>query len=221
MPSDILVSITYMPRVEAYAFTWAGKGGTMQAGAETKRTRRVISEETRKDIERLVNIERRRVTAVARDLGLPHATVGRIAGVARGDEHYLARGASTKKPRIDVPMPLCPFQEEGNVSLRDIRLNEEEKFYLACLVNVQRLSCAAVATRYDIPKSTVESISRKTLRQCKTQGGCGKASETINAEPARIAHDLSELQGQTSPTLDEMKKQFGAEEKAGQRPPSL
>lgn len=175
----------------------------MEVAETKKKLRRRISEEMRRDIERRVNIEKLGVTKVAREMGLPHTTVGRIAGVARGDENYLARYPSSGRPRVEASMPLCPFPPDCE-SLRGKRLSVEEKYYLGCLVNIERQSANSVAERYQISRQAVYRISRKTLigEALDVRGG---ARSALDAESDVVLRTASALEGNDRPTSKMMK----------------
>lgn len=115
-----------------------------------------LSDEIKREIARRVNEEKIPGRVVARELHVAPTTVYRVAGIARGDAKFVQPEPPPKQPRMAVPMPQCPFEGQGSVSLRGRRLSADEKYYLACLVNVERMQATQVAAKYDLLLRTVE-----------------------------------------------------------------
>ena len=177
--------------------------------AETaKKVQRRVSEEIRSEINRLVNVEKGGLRKVSQELGVPIATVGRIAGVARGAKNYLARHPQ-RQTRFEGSMPRCPFPTDVG-SLRDKTLSVEEKYFLGCLVNVERLTAKSVAQRYDISEQVVYRISRKTLRG-EALDGQGGTPAVVDDESNAVLKAAAAQEGPDRPTRKMMRELIAQE----------
>ena len=173
-----------------------------------------ISVDTRALIIRQINEEKKAASAVARELGLPLPSVRRIAGVARGD----ARFVGSTQPRTDVtkgglsgvPMPASPFQGEEQPDLRGKFLTVDEKYYLACLINIQRVPRARVAEQYGISESTLFRLSQRALAG-KPLDPVGVLPPALDNQSDEVLRVYAALEGEARPTRDEMKELIFAE----------
>ena len=126
-----------------------------------------ISVDTRALIARQINEEKKAASAVARELGLALPSVRQIAGAARGD----ARFVGSKQKRSDavmggmpvVSMPPSPFPGDQPPNLRGRRLTVEEKHYLACLINIQRVPHTHVAEQCGVHEKTLFRLAHRAL----------------------------------------------------------
>ena len=168
-----------------------------------------ISPDTKSEIIRLVNEEKRPAKAIARELGLPATSVLRIAGTARGDEKYLPK-PNTKsqgprdpdQPKMDIPMPPNPFEGPEPPSLKGKRLNSEEKDYLACLVNVQGICASRVSEMYNMVPRTVERYAA-AARSGRVFRGPGKINASIvDSESDAVLRAELAKEGDERPTRE-------------------
>lgn len=163
----------------------------------------VFTDEERANIVRLVNVEKKTAASVARDMSRPVSTVWRVACAARGVGPTLA-SAERKTPKVDADMPVFPFPGDELPSLKGRRLTVEEKYYLACLVNIKRISCGRVARGCDIAKDTVAKYAKRALegKPLVVKGG---TPPLLDAESSSVLSAMAELQGDSRPTRDAVK----------------
>lgn len=184
-----------------------------------------LCDDVRGEISRRINEEKEPVKAVARELGLPSKSVGRIAGIARGDERHvpkprqpgpLKRGprkppTSPLPPKMDVPMPPCPFSTTEPHSLRGKELSESEKYYLACLVNVQRQSSSLVSAKYDLVLRTVRRYAASALAGEDFKRPGGVRSSIVDAESDHVLRAMASLEGAARPSREDFLSQLKIE----------
>jgi len=161
-------------------------------------------------VSRQVNEEKMALSEVARTLGIPVMTVCRIAGAARGDPRYTNKTVPKQLPDVDVVMPPSPFPLDGQQSLRGMILSAEEKYYLACLVNVKRLSCGLVAKQFDMPVGSISTIAKNALLG-KPLEGRGGLLPRLDRQADEALRSLAALTGNARPSREEMSEHILAE----------
>lgn len=171
----------------------------------------LISDDVKREIARLVNEEKKPGRVVARELRVAPTSVYRIAGIARGDAKYLKKTEAPPKqpkkselPLMPVPMPPCPFGggQEANVILTGKLLSADEKYYLACLVNVQGMTIVAVAARYDLNPQSVQRYAKavRTGKPFRTPGG--PRTSIVDEQSDKVLRALAALVGEHRPSRE-------------------
>lgn len=180
---------------------------------------RNIPDDVKREIARRVNEEKEPGKAVARDLAILPKTVYRIAGIARGDARFLPksqddgtviirrrRGSSKNVlPKMDVVMPPCPFEVDKPFSLRGRRLTPDEKYYLACLVNVQCLPSSQVSSMYSLNLRTLERYMASALAGVAFRERGGVSSSIVDEESDAFLRAISAAQGAERPSREEFR----------------
>lgn len=152
-----------------------------------------IPADTKLEIARLVNEEKLLMSSVAKRMNVTQASVARIASAAKWT-----------KPRDDSVMPPRPFPDGSTPSLRGKTLTAEEKYYLACLVNIKRLPGTKVATLYDLPVSTLMAICKRAREGRSLEANPGGQPRAIDAASDQQLRALAELDAQSRPSKEEM-----------------
>lgn len=170
---------------------------------------RNLSASARADLVQQVNVEGKTASEVARTSGLHLSTVCRIAGSARGVATYVGKTDRTT-PKVDYPMPPSPFPVDPPPDLRGKRLSVEEKFYLACLVNIQRMSYARVGAQYKLPETTIRHFAQKAVAG-KPLDGHGHPPAALDGESDAALRTLATLEGAARPSRKEMRARILSE----------
>lgn len=173
-----------------------------------------ISVDTRAMIARQINEETKSASAVARQLGLPLPSVLSIAGAARGDARFVGSKQKKSDPvrggRTDLSMPPCPFPNDQHPNLRGKRLTVEEKYYLACLINIQRVPRTHVAEQYGLHEGTLFRLAQRALAG-KPLDPVGGPQPALDSQSDEALRAYAALTGEARPTRDEMKELLLAE----------
>lgn len=188
-------------------------GALIQGKKRGRGTGLTISTDTRALIARQINEEKKAANAVARELGLPQPSVRQIAGAARSDARFVG---SRQRPNVDkgwmtdLTMPPCPFPSDQHPNLRGKRLTVEEKYYLTCLIKIQRVPRAHVAEQYGVNEKTLFRLTQRVLagKPLDPVGGLLPALDNQSDEALRV---YAALEGEARPTRDEMKELIFAE----------
>lgn len=166
------------------------------------------------EIARLVNEEKLLVTTVAKRFSVTPATVTRIASTALKAQNKLrqkAGGASEDVVALGPVMPPRPFPDGETPSLRGKKLTPEEKYYLACLVNIRRVPCSHVAAHYDFPATSMMKFAlqaRQGKPFVKQKTG---ATSLIDTESDQALRALAALDGDSRPSRAAMTAHITAE----------
>lgn len=174
-----------------------------------RRPRPSVSDESKLEIAHQVNTEKKTVKAVARNFSVSINTVYHIARLARDaardstkDAHLQEDGATVAAPRkrygplepkTEAPMPASPFLTDDPIDLRGRKLRGDEKYYLACLVNIKRISAARVAKKYNLVGAAVGKFAFDVLTKEKPFQEKGRPRSRIDDESDMILRALAAL----------------------------
>lgn len=201
------------------AHTAYTQAGADRSGKRIRNPRVKLSNEAKMEIARLVNDERRRPKDVASEMSLPVNAVYHIAGMARSAKQYQQPQAATDTeprkrygqlpPKTNAPMPVSPFSPDDPCNLKGKTLSSVEKYYLACLVNIKRISCAAVALRYNLVGVTVKKYANEALTQSHPFQKVARPSSRLDGESDEVLRALASLEPR--PSLNEFKTRLTEE----------
>lgn len=181
---------------------------------------------TKAEIARLVNEEKLLVSTVAKRFKITHTSATRIAAAA-----LKAKNSEQQVPEVvsdgngATTMPPRPWPVGDTPSLRGKKLSAEEKHYLACLVNIQRISCPHVAAHYDLPTSTLDTFVQRARKGLSFEKQKGGPLPVIDAESDHVLQALAALEGTSRPSRAEMIVHITREltktlERRGKTPPA-
>lgn len=165
----------------------------------------ILSQADRAEIARLINDEKLPLSVVATQFKIHPSTVSKIASKAKSraaydDDTHLLHG----------PMPPCPFPEDNHAMLKNKVLTVDERYYLACLVDMKGLKIGRVASQLDIPFYKVQSACNR-VRTGKTLERSFGPPGFIDAISDSVLRELSQLEGASRPSLKVMKDHIAAE----------
>lgn len=174
-----------------------------EANTVTTRRRapkRQLTGELKSEIARQVNEEKRRAKDVAYDFAVPVNLVYRVAGTARGEGRYVQlpekpgeRSRRIVQPKTDAPMPPAPPSLGEPCDLRRKALSAAEKEYLACLVNIKRMTAVQVGRQYNLLSDSVSRYARDALTKTTRFQRHGRPHSRLDDESHKVLQSLAAI----------------------------